>query len=583
MRYKTILKLLVFFLISSSKCLFCQILAQNSQHLSVTDHEFDNGSKILSIPLTSEKIENLRLLGKIWGFLKYYHPQVAQGKYNWDYELFRILPKVINAKTTQERNHVFLSWINKLGPIKRGTKEVLDSVRVKLYPDIAWISENKTLGSKLCLELEKIKSAKRPENNYYISLIPNVQNPDFSHENEYIQTPFPDTGYRLLALYRYWNIIEYYNPNKHLIKKNWDSVLCEFIPQFISDSTALQYKLSVLSLISCISDTHADLYGDPDIENFKGKYMAPYRIAFIENKPVIIDRMQENDSDSALHNGDIILKIDSVNIETIISQKLLYTSGSNYPAQLRKIASDLLRTNKSVLNVTYQRDSLIKNVNISINRTKISIDNYFKNKQPDSSYRIITPKIGYIYPGNIKAIYIDQIMAKLLNTKGIIIDLRYYPAESIIHKFGEYIYPKPVIFEISSTGSITTPGLFMLKKQPNRVGGNKTNVLYHGKVILLVNEYTQSHGEFTAMAFSQYNQTTTIGSTTAGADGNVSRFYLPGGIMTLISGIGVYYPDGRETQRVGVSIDINISPTINGIKDGRDELLEKAVDLLNTQ
>lgn len=73
---------------------------------------------------------------------------------------------------------------------------------------------------------------------------------------------------------------------------------------------------------------------------------------------------------------------------------------------------------------------------------------------------------------------------------------------------------------------------------------------------------------------------TVIGSTTAAADGNVSKIVLPGGIDTMISGIGVYYPDGKETQRIGIIPDMEIKPTIKGIREGRDELLEKAISII---
>jgi C-terminal processing protease CtpA/Prc len=43
----------------------------------------------------------------------------------------------------------------------------------------------------------------------------------------------------------------------------------------------------------------------------------------------------------------------------------------------------------------------------------------------------------------------------------------------------------------------------------------------------------------------------------------------------------VYYPDGTETQRVGIIPDIYVTPTIKGIKEGRDELLEKAIEIIN--
>jgi len=61
------------------------------------DKEFDNGSLIELSNLTSEKIHDLELLCRIWGFLKYHHPEIAQGNYNWDYELFRFLPKYMEA------------------------------------------------------------------------------------------------------------------------------------------------------------------------------------------------------------------------------------------------------------------------------------------------------------------------------------------------------------------------------------------------------------------------------------------------------------------------------------------------------
>jgi C-terminal processing protease CtpA/Prc len=72
-----------------------------------------------------------------------------------------------------------------------------------------------------------------------------------------------------------------------------------------------------------------------------------------------------------------------------------------------------------------------------------------------------------------------------------------------------------------------------------------------------------------------------VGSTTAGADGNVSEIFLPGGLRTLISGIGIYYPDGTETQRIGIVPDVVVKPTIEGIKKNRDEVLEKAIELIN--
>ena len=64
------------------------------------------------------------------------------------------------------------------------------------------------------------------------------------------------------------------------------------------------------------------------------------------------------------------------------------------------------------------------------------------------------------------------------------------------------------------------------------------------------------------------------------ADGNVSTIMLPGGLRTMISGIGVYYPNEEETQRAGIVPDIEVKPTIEGIRKGKDELIEKAIEII---
>lgn len=100
---------------------------------------------------------------------------------------------------------------------------------------------------------------------------------------------------------------------------------------------------------------------------------------------------------------------------------------------------------------------------------------------------------------------------------------------------------------------------------------------YKGKLMILVDETTLSQAEYTAMAFRVAPGAVVLGGTTAAADGNVSPIPLPGGLRSMISGIGVFYPDKRPTQRVGIVPDVAVKPTIAGIRAGRDEVLEEAV------
>jgi len=185
--------------------------------------------------------------------------------------------------------------------------------------------------------------------------------------------------------------------------------------------------------------------------------------------------------------------------------------------------------------------------------------------------------IGYITLASIKKEDILPIKESFKNTKGIIIDIRNYPSTFVPFSLGSYFVSDSVSFVKFTKGNVDNPGEFTYMSNEKIPKSNET---YQGKLVVLVNELTQSRAEFTSMAFRAGRNTTIIGSTTAGADGDISWITLPGGLRTVISGIGIYYPNGMPTQRVGIIPDIKIEPTINGIKNGKDELLEKAIEII---
>jgi hypothetical protein len=90
----------------------------------------------------------------------------------------------------------------------------------------------------------------------------------------------------------------------------------------------------------------------------------------------------------------------------------------------------------------------------------------------------------------------------------------------------------------------------------------------------------QSQAEDHTFFYYLAPQVTIIGSTTAAANGAIFSFPLPGCITTSMTGIGVYFPDGTFMHRTGVRIDEIIKPSIEGIKKGIDEPLEKAIEIV---
>ena len=542
------------------------------------DKEFNRGSTIVIDNWDANTLQNLELLGKVWGFVKYHHTAIAEGNYNWDYELFRFLPNYLATKTLAARDKALVKWINSLGKLKNCKKcEKIDLPNSFLTPNLTWISQQSTPLKNTLLQLYHDRSHGK---HYYISMAPGVGNPIFKGEKSYPHMQFPDDGFRLLALFRYWNMINYFFPYRHLMDEDWSLALKKHLPAFLEAKDELAYEMALVQLIGDIQDSHAQLRGADKLWEWKGQYYSPLHVRFIENQLVVLDYYDKKYKDSVgLAIGDVITHINGTPVQQLVKEKAPYYPASNTPAQLRDMARDLLRSQQQEITITYQSSNQQEQTKLlplyPVNN--IDFKGWYAQKKSLPAYKMLEGNIGYLTLGTLEAGDIPIIKKQFKNTKGIIIDIRNYPNTFVPFTLGPYLVSRPTTFVKFTTGNASHPGEFTFSKS---LKIPKKGEQYQGKVIILVNQETQSQAEYTTMALRAGERVTVIGSTTAGADGNVSTLPLPGGLKSGISGIGVYYPDGKETQRVGVDPDIEVLPTIEGIRAGRDELLEKAVELI---
>lgn len=537
------------------------------------DTVFADGSGISIADYNEETYQRLYDLCKIWGYVKYYHPQVAAGNHNMDAELFRVLARVIESE-----NHysTITQWIKGLGgDLARSESGYITDKEVKLEAPVNWLDG--IPDDQLRNLLINIYEAERPEDHYYISLVPNIANPSFDNEDPYPIMDYTDDGMRLLSLFRYWNMIQYWFPYRHIMDRDWDEVLKEFIPRFLVQEEEYTYKLDVLQLIGRIQDTHANIWSiDPTINDFWGKWIAPLELSYVEDQWIVTRKFDLPDVEMGIGVGDVITHIDGRDIMDITEEKIKYCPASNRPTQLRDLGRKLLRTDNDELNLSIKKGAHSKEVTVkTVDQMKV---NFWQ--KDISSHRFLSEDVGYIYPASLNRGEIDTIMEKMMETKGIVLDLRCYPSDFIVFSMGKYLMPAPNPFVKFTYGDIQMPGRFLMGDPLSN--GMERDDYFIGKLAILINETTQSQAEYTTMALRGAPQGKVFGSTTAAADGNVSAIYLPGNIRTMISGIGVYYPDGRETQRIGIIPDVEVKPTVKGIQKGIDEVLESAINWIKS-
>ncbi len=539
------------------------------------DREFDAGSKIALTELSTVQIANLATLGKVWGFLKYHHPQVTSGQRHWDYDLYRILPAILAAPDRAAANEVLAKWVAALGRIGECQPcAQLDEKELELRPDIAWIEAEDRLGADLGRLLRGIRRLRPADGKqFYVSLARNG-NPAFQHELSYTGVKLPDAGLQLLALFRFWNIVEYWYPSRDLMGENWDHVLDEFIPRIALAKSAEEYERELMALIARIHDTHANLWSAIQVRPPMGACQLPATVRFIENSAVVTGFANDAAGPaSGLQIGDVIETLDGVPVPRLVEKWKPYYADSNDAAMLRDMGRTLTQGECGDIKVNVRRDN--RTLEIAAKRLSVTAKpGKDTHDLPGDTFRRLSDDVAYLKLSSVKLVDAAHYVDGAAGTKGLVIDIRNYPSEFVVDALGSLLVDEETPFVRATKGDLSNPGAFHFEA-PVSITPAKPH--YGGKVVVLVDEVTQSSAEFTSMAFRAAPNAFVIGSTTAGADGNVSQITLPGGQSTMISGLGVFYPDKRPTQRVGIIPDLVVKPTIAGIRAGRDEVLEAAI------
>lgn len=538
----------------------------------VTSYGADAEVWELELPLA----KRLATFGKVWGILKYFHPQVATGEIDWDQALIDALPCVKEAADFVSFNQELDNLIVLAGDVDKETYNPDASA----YPNeelFKWLKQDPILSDTVREKLQLVHTKYQPKDNYYVGYKASGT-VSLANETSFGLPHFPDEGHRILALFRYWNIVNYFAPYRDLIDEPWEDVLEDLALPFLNAGDAYELGWPMAEMAARVDDTHAALGNAYQYMNL-GFYYAPVEVIYVEGKTVV-NRVWPSlmQPPGGLRIGDVILETKGQDIDTFRASMIKYAEGSNEPVRQRQVNDYVVRHTETSLPFKIERDGQVMDVVISgINYYYI----YILKGEEDAAqemWKILPGNIGYVNLGVLYREDVDVVMPQLMNTRAIVFDVRWRP-HGTQYLLANWLNRVPEKFVKIQYPVENVPGAFYMAEYVKIGEDNPDN--YKGKVILLVNEQTQSHGEFVCMAIQSAPDVTVVGSQTAGADGNVVYVPLPGGNGLYFSGLGIYYPNGHPTQQVGIVPDIYVRPTVEGIRQGRDEVLERAIQFVD--
>lgn len=570
---------------------------------------------------TSRKIQNIETFARLYGYARWFHPSDEAQEIDWDKFAVLGVQKVENIQSTKELRDTLYQLFS---PFVQGLK-IYETKKPETFnqdmlisPDedakpVAWQhlgvylndksniyksvrTNKKSYAGKYGLDLpffltgrmfEKIpqfgEMINEPIGNDLTCAIPLVL-----QTNDTATYPKSDISSLILlkseidsiimdgefnmqvnlgGVVIAWNVLQHFFPYFDVIDTDWNKVLGETLDSALENKQKKDYFITMSQMFAKISDGHGIVSGEK-------RYSLPIRTEFIENHFVITAS-----SHSLLKRGDIIKKVDGKSALAELENKEKMISGSPQLRRHRALNIWGGKFNASDTELVIERDGQEQNITVS----NSSPGNMFFNPIDDRKYLSetiveIEPGIYYVNMTNCTENHFDQNIDELANAKAVIYDQRGGSRLQFFH-IAPYLIEEPVnsawwnvpqtIYPDRKEVEFTKSNWNIQPKQP----------LFKSKTIIINVPAVVSAGETMMGIIDHYNLATTVGETTAGCNGNVNVIKLPYGYTAWFTGMKVLKHDGTQLYIEGFEPDYPVTKTIQAIKEGRDEYLEKALEI----
>ena len=278
-----------------------------------------------------------------------------------------------------------------------------------------------------------------------------------------------------------------------------------------------------MAFIAQAHDTHSNLWSSIQDRPPVGPCALGATVRYVEGQWVVTDA--EGGPPAPLVRGDALIELDGAPLVKQVEEWKRFYADSNEAAFERDLARQITRGPCGETTVKVRREG--REVVVKTARAPLSPQTPDYHDLPGNAFRKLGNDVAYVKISALKRQDVKRYLDQAAGAKGLIIDLRDYPSDFSLFDLGQLLVTEPTPFVHFTGADLSNPGVFRWETE---LSLKPQEPHYGGKVVILVDEVTQSSAEYHAMAFRRAPGAKVVGSTAAGADGNVSQFPLPGGL-----------------------------------------------------
>jgi C-terminal processing protease CtpA/Prc len=387
----------------------------------------------------------------------------------------------------------------------------------------------------------------------------------------------PDRATRIFAALKFWHVIERHSPYLDLLDTPWAASRDTLVRAFTAAEDSLAYARAMADAARRLHDGHAYVAGGSYTSTLLPSGMPAVRVRFIEGRP-IVTRIFNPSTAAGVRVGDEVLQVAGLPVNQRITELRTLISASTPWGLDDKVGLSLLAgpVGDSV-RVVLQGETGVPRALVLPRHHEDYTTLYHRERDTDI-IREVAPGIGYVDLDRLEFGQVDSVFSRFADADAIILDMRGYP-NGTVWQIAPRLAERPAV-----VARFLTPAPGLPSPEPGSLAFVQQVIpdadparRFRGRTVMLMDERSQSQAEHTGLWLRAANGTVFVGGPTAGANGEITGVSLPGGYTIGFTGQQVTWPNGSQLQRRGLQPDVAAAPTVAGIRNGRDEVLEAAI------